>query len=478
MYQLVIGLEVHIQPSTKSKMFCGCNAKYFGSAPNTYTCPVCLGLPGALPVPNKVAIEKCLKLGLALNCKINKQSKFDRKHYFYPDLPKGYQISQYDLPFCYEGFLEIDTDKDAKRIRITRIHMEEDTAKSIHNENETLIDINKSGVPLVELVTEPDFQDIKEVLAFAKRLRQIVRYLDISTADMEKGQMRFELNMSLKKSGDKGLPKYKVEVKNIGSISVLEKVINYEYERQSKILDTGKNPDQETRGLRDLTGKTHSQRKKEVAEDYRYFPEPDIPPINVDDKWLEDIKSQIGELPQDKKYRFIEDFKLEPSTAETIISNKNRAKWFEDAIKNEKDLETIALFGKWFIRDVLGMAKVDKVKLRDLKFSGKDLLELVQMIRNGELSGTLAKQVLDEMYKTGAKPQEIVEKRGLKLVSDEGELNEIVDRVLRDNSKVLDDINKNPNIKKFLLGQVMKMTKGKADPQKAMKLIESKLSKN
>lgn len=476
MYQLVIGLEVHIQPTTKSKMFCGCNAKYFGSAPNTYTCPVCLGLPGALPVPNKVAIEKCLKLGLALNCKINKQSKFDRKHYFYPDLPKGYQISQYDLPFCYEGFLEIDTDKDAKRIRITRIHMEEDTAKSIHNENETLIDINKSGVPLVELVTEPDFQDIKEVLAFAKRLRQIVRYLDISNADMEKGQMRFELNMSLKKPGEKGFPNYKVEVKNIGSISVLEKVINYEYERQSKILDSGENPVQETRGLRDLTGKTHSQRKKEVAEDYRYFPEPDIPPINVDDKWLDEIKSQIGELPQDKKYRYIEDYKLEPSTAETIISSKARALWFEEAVKEEKDFETIAIFSKWFIRDVLGISKIQKIKLSDLKFSGQDLLELSKMIRNGELSGTLAKQVFDEMTKTGAKVSDIVKKRGLKLVSDEGELERIVDEVLKENDKVLTNLEKNPNIIKFLLGQVMKSTKGKADPQKAMKMLQEKVN--
>ena len=227
--------------------------------------------------------------------------------------------------------------------------------------------------------------------------------------------------------------------------------------------------------MRDLTGKTHSQRKKEVAEDYRYFPEPDIPPINVDDNWLESIKEQIGELPQDKKYRFIEEYKLEPSTAETIISSKNRALWFEIAIKDEKDYDTIALFGKWFIRDVLGMIKVDRIKLTDLKFGGPDLLELVQLIRNGELSGTLAKQVLDEMYKTGEKAHTIVENKGLKLVSDEGELESIVDQVLKDNSKVLADINKNPNIIKFLLGQVMKLTKGKADPQKAMKLLEEKV---
>lgn len=475
MYELVIGLEVHIQPKTKSKMFCGCNASYFGSQPNIYTCPVCLGLPGALPVPNREAIRKCLKLGLALNCKINKQSKFDRKHYFYPDLPKGYQISQYDLPFCYQGYLEVDSSKDANRIRITRIHMEEDTAKSIHNGADTLVDFNKSGVPLVELVTEPDFRTIDEVLTFAKRLKQIIRYLDISDADMEKGQMRFELNMSLKKSGSKGLPKYKVEVKNIGSISVLEKVINFEFKRQQEILDSGKVPTQETRGLRDLSGKTYSQRRKEEAQDYRYFPEPDIPPIRIDDKWLKEIQSEIVELPLEKKYRFQQQYRLEPDTAESIIASQVRAQWFEEAVKDEKDLQTITLFANWFVRDILNLIKVEKLKFKDLKFSGDDLLVLVKKVQTGELSGSLAKQVLSKMHKTGDKAEDIIREQGLTVVGDENELLKLIKQVINENPKVVKDIDKNPNAIKFLLGQVMKLTKGKADPNKTMKLLEKQL---
>ena len=476
MYESVIGLEVHIQPKTKSKMFCSCNAEYFGSQPNTFTCPVCLGLPGALPYPNKVAIENCIKLGLALNCKINEKSKFDRKHYFYPDLPKGYQISQYDLPFCYEGFIEVDTAKDANRIRITRIHLEEDTAKSIHTNSETLIDFNKSGVPLIELVTEPDFRTIDEVLSFAKRLRQIVRYLDISNANMEKGQMRFELNMSLKESGDKELPKYKIEVKNIGSISVLEKVINYEFKRQKDILNSGKTPVQETRGLRDLSGKTFSQRKKEVSEDYRYFPEPDIPPIRISSAMLKEIKSSIIELPLAKKYRFQEEFNLEPSTAEKIVSSTAKANWFEDTIKNVNDKEIIRLFANWFVRDILSIVKAEKTSLNDLKFTGDDFLKIIKKVHTKELSPSLAKQVLAIMYKTGDKPNSIIAERDMSVITDDAKLEKVVNKVLSNNQKVIEDIHKNPNATKYLLGQVMQATKGKADPKKAMGIIESKLN--
>jgi len=475
MYELVIGLEVHIQPKTKSKMFCRCSASYFGKKPNTYTCPVCLGLPGALPVPNSLAIQKCLKLGLALNCKINTQSKFDRKHYFYPDLAKGYQISQYDLPFCYQGYLEVDSDKDANRIRITRIHLEEDTAKSIHTQTDTLIDFNKSGVPLIELVTEPDFRTIDEVLIFAKRLRQIVRYLDISNANMEKGQMRFELNISLKKSGTKGLPKYKIEVKNIGSISVLEKVINFEFKRQSEILDSGKTPVQETRGLRDLSGKTHSQRVKEDAQDYRYFPEPDIPPIKTEENLLSQIKNEIIELPLEKKYRFQKQYSLEPATAENIVVSVARAKWFEDTIKNEKDLEVVGMFANWFIRDILGILKTEKLKLKDLKFGGGELLSLIKKVHSEELSGNLAKQVLTELHKTGTSVDDVIRERGLSVVSDETELALLIEKVISENPKVVKDIDKNPNAIKFLLGQVMKITKGRADPNKTMNLLKKQI---
>lgn len=475
MYELVIGLEVHIQPKTKSKMFCGCSANYFAKQPNTYTCPVCLGLPGALPVPNKEGIKKCIKLGLALNCKIHKDSKFDRKHYFYPDLAKGYQISQFDLPFCFEGFLEVDSAKDGNRIRIARIHMEEDTAKSMHVDSDTLIDFNKSGVPLIELVTEPDFRTVDEVLIFAKRLRQIVRYLEISDADMEKGQMRFELNMSLKPSGQKGLPKYKVEVKNISSISVLEKVIAYEFERQKKILESGRTPLQETRGLRDLSGKTYGQRQKEDAEDYRYFPEPDIPPIRLDEDFIKSIQNELVELPLAKKYRFIESYKLEPDTAEKLVANKTRAKWFEEGIRTEKDLTVIKLFSNWFVRDVLGYLKVESIKLKDLKFDGKDLLELVAYVKNGKLSGNLAKQVLEDMFKTGNKPKDIIKKKGLEVVTDKDEIIKFINQVIRENSKLIENIDKNPNAIKFLMGQVMRLSKGKADPKIVMELLETKI---
>ena len=259
-----------------------------------------------------------------MNCKINKESKFDRKNYFYPDLPKGYQISQYDLPLGYEGFVEIDIDGDSRRIRLTRIHIEEDTGKSLHEGDLTLLDFNKSGMPLLEIVTEPDFVDEIEVEQFAKRLRQIVRYLDISDADMEKGQMRFELNMSVRETGSKELPDYKVEVKNIGSISVLQKVIAFEFKRQTELLEKGEKPAQETRGLKDMTGETLSQRVKEDSEDYRYFPEPDIPPITYSDEKIEEIKTTIGELPNEKKHRFIDQYNLEPSAAETLVATKEK----------------------------------------------------------------------------------------------------------------------------------------------------------
>jgi len=304
-YQPVIGLEVHLQSKTNSKMFCSCDANYFGKEPNTTVCPVCLGLPGALPTINKKAIDLCLKLAIALNCKINRLTKFDRKNYFYPDLPKGYQITQYDLPIGYDGFLEIDVDKDSRRIRIARVHQEEDTGKSIHEGDFTLLDFNKSGVALIEIVTMPDFTEVKEVIEYAKELKRIVRYLDISNADMEKGQMRFELNISLREAGSSELPDYKVEVKNIGSISVLEKVINFEIKRQSELLDKGEKPAQETRGIRDMTGATVSQRFKEGSSDYIYFPEPDLPPIEFDDKLIQSISLQIIELPRVKRDRLI-----------------------------------------------------------------------------------------------------------------------------------------------------------------------------
>ena len=469
-YSLIIGLEIHVQAKTKSKMFCSCDADYFNQAQNSHICPVCLGLPGALPVPNKVAIKKCIKLGLALNCEINSFSKFDRKNYFYPDLPKGYQISQYDIPFAHNGYLEFDIKDDSRRIRITRVHMEEDTGKSIHEGTTTFLDYNKSGIPLIEIVTEPEFTDVKEVDAFAKRLKQIVKYLDISNADMEKGQMRFELNMSLRKIGEKGLPPYKVEVKNIGSISVLERVIEYEFERQMKILETGEIPLQETRGLKDMSGKTVSQRVKENSDDYRYFPEPDIPPIEFTKEQILKIKNEIIELPQEKKHRLIEKYKLEVNIIERIIATKAKADWFEEAIANVNDIKVVQEIAKWFVGDLFALLKSDKMKFKDLKLKPVSLTKLIQMLSASKISGSIAKQVLQEMYKENIEPEDIIKEKGLEVISDTSALYEIAKKVITNNPKVVKDIDKNPNALKFLVGQIMRETRGKADPK--LSLIE------
>jgi len=333
-YTPVIGLEVHAELKTKSKMFCGCSSDYFGQKPNTHTCPVCLGLPGALPVPNKKAIEWCIMIGLALNCKIANFSKFDRKNYFYPDLPKGYQISQYDQPFCQKGSVKL---ANGKQIGITRVHMEEDTGKLIHQGDSTLIDFNRSGVPLVEIVTEPDFENAKEVVEYLKKLQQIVRYLSVSDADMEKGNMRLEPNVSLRKKDVKELPKYKVEVKNINSFRFVEKAIVFEIKRQTEILENGETPAQETRGWDENKQKTVSQRAKEAANDYRYFPEPDIPPIRFTQDQISKIKSQMPELPIAKLSRFIKDYLLSEYDAEILTREKDLADYFEKTVNDAKD---------------------------------------------------------------------------------------------------------------------------------------------
>jgi len=411
-----------------------------------------------------------------LGCSINEETFFERKNYFYPDLPKGYQISQYDLPFGYNGFLEVELFGDSKRMRINRVHMEEDTGKSTHNNKETLLDFNKSGVALMEIVTEPDFRDVKEVNAFAKRLKLMVRYLDISSADMEKGQMRFELNMSLRPLGMSGLPSYKVEVKNIGSISVLEKTINYEYKRQSDILNGGKMPRQETRGLRDMTGATHEQRVKEGASDYRYFPEPDIPPIILSDSLIEEIKKSLVELPQDKKVKYISIYGMEGNLAETLISTKPRADWFEESIRGIEDKKIILEIAKWIVGDLSSLMKAGKIKFSDLLFKPGDLANLIIMLNQGKISGTMGKQILLEMFKTGKNPESIIIEKNLEIIIDESEVQAFAQKVVKDNPKVVMDLVKNPNAIKYLVGQMMRESKGKVDPHIAEKVLRKTLN--
>jgi len=474
MYYPIIGLEIHLQPKTNSKMFCTCDAKYFGKKPNTHTCPVCLGLPGALPVPNFEAVKKCIKLGLALNCNIASESKFDRKNYFYPDLPKGYQISQYDQPIAYNGFVEIDDAGDAKRIRITRVHMEEDTGKSLHQGEKTLLDFNKSGVPLIEIVTEPDFTSKEEVDAFAKRLRQIIRYCGISDADMEKGQMRYELNISLSTSpiGMKStkLPNYKIEVKNIGSISVLQKVIEFEIKRQSKILDKGQTPKQETRGLKDMSGATLEQRIKEGSADYRYFPEPDIPPMRFDKKLLEEIKSEIPELPQEKKWRYVNEYKIDPDSAEMLVSKPSFYKYFEEAIEISKGHNAVQIVN-WLIGDLRKLSKANHLSLDEQKVMPKHLVELVNLIDEGIIKSAIAKDILTKCFETGKSPKNLVKEMDLKVLDNNDELESIIKSVIQNNPKIVEDLKKNPNASQFLLGQVMRETKGQADPVVTKKIL-------
>ncbi len=435
-YQPVIGLEVHVELKTKSKMFCGCSADYFAKEPNTHTCPVCLGLPGALPIPNKKAIEWCLMLGMALNCETPLFSKFDRKNYFYPDLAKGYQISQYNQPFAVDGNIVLS---NGKKIGIRRVHMEEDTGKLVHQEvngeKVSLIDFNRSGVPLVEIVTEPDFETAEEVKEYLQKLQQIVRYLDISNADMEKGDMRLEPNISLKKDGE-GLPNYKVEVKNINSFNFVGKAIEFEIKRQKEILEKGETPAQETRGFVEKNNSTVSQRIKEEASDYRYFPEPDIPPLRWDKSYLEKLNESIPELPSQKMERFVKEYDLSDQNAEILTRSIELASYFENAVKEGSSGGTEPLrIGNYLINK--------KPNINDL--SPSDLIK--------------------EINESG-KIEEV----------DESKLEEIINRVLADNSKAVEDYKSGKeNAIMFLVGQVMRDYKARIDTNKIKASLLAKI---
>lgn len=431
-YKPVIGLEVHVELKTKSKMFCGCFADYFGQKPNTHTCPICLGLPGALPVPNRKAIDWCVTIGLALNCKIADFSKFDRKNYFYPDLAKGYQISQYDEPFCKKGFVRLS---NGKKIGITRVHMEEDTGKLIHSGDSTLIDFNRSGVPLVEIVTEPDFENASEVVECLKELQRIVRYLDVSDADMEKGNMRLEPNISLQKENASSLPNYKVEVKNINSFRFAEKAIEYEIKRQQEILESGNVPSQETRGWNEIKNKTISQRSKEAAHDYRYFPEPDIPPIRLSASQISNLKSQMPELPEAKLKRLQKEYGLSSYNSQIITRDKETADYFEKAFIDGKTNNVPA-------KDIANYIINQKINPSELLPA-----ELIRKIIS-------VKQTIS--------------------ISDDA-LEKIITNTININKKAVEDYRRGKtNVLMFLVGQVIRGAKQKLD----IKLIIKKLEEN
>jgi len=492
-YKATIGMEIHVELKTQSKMFCDCkNGMGLEKEPNVNICPVCMGHPGTLPVPNRKAVEFVQLAGLALNCQLRKKSKFDRKNYFYPDIPKGYQISQYDEPLCEKGYLDISVGKEAranKRIGITRIHLEEDTGKSLHLKGAgySLLDFNRAGLPLMELVTEPDFESGEEARIFSQKLQQICRYLGISDADMEKGNMRCEANVSLYQEGQDRLSGTKVEIKNINSFKFVEKAINYEIERQKEILENGQDVIQETRGWDLNRGITVSQRVKETAADYRYFPEPDIPPMEFSDAYFEDLKMRLPELPDAKKERFLKQYKLTPEAVEILVSERDLADYFEKTISELKekkeareiiaDEEKIIKLAANYINTELRKHLVEHgQKITEIKITPENYAELIGFVADGKINSSAAQQVLAEMYKKGGDPSQIITNKNLIQVSDEGELENIAKKVIEKNSASVTDYRAGKeNALKFLMGQIMKETQGKANPQLAMKMLKKLL---
>jgi len=472
-YYPKIGLEIHIELKTKSKMFCSCKNDPDEKHPNINICPICLGHPGTLPVINQEAVKKTIKTGLALNCEISRHTFFERKNYFYPDLPKGYQISQYSTPLCKNGFLEID----GKKIRIRRVHLEEDTGRLIHEKDCSLVDFNRAGVPLMELVTEPDIESPKEARKFAEELQLILRYLDVSDADMEKGEMRVEANISLSEKMD--TLGTKVEIKNLNSFKAVEKALEYEIERQRKILESGKKVVQETRGWDPAREITFPQREKEEAQDYRYFPEPDLPPLEISEEIIEKIKAEIPELPQQKRERLKREYGLDERAIEIFVKDKDFGEYFEKVVSEfapnlpkERLSRLIKLATNYLTTDLLGLLKGASVKGEDFLITPENFAEFITLIEEGKISSKIAKIVLEEMFKTGADPSHIVEEKGLVLITDKEEIEKIARQVISENQKAVLDFKKGKETAlQFLIGQVMAKTKGKVNPKLAREIL-------
>lgn len=505
-YQPIIGLEIHAELNTKSKMFCSCKNDPNERHPNVNICPVCTAQPGVLPVINKEAVRKVIKTGLALNCQIPEKSKFDRKNYFYPDLPKGYQISQYDKPFCKQGHLELKETRfpignqvsNVSKIRITRIHLEEDTGRLVHERDSSLVDFNRAGIPLMELVTEPDLKSAKEAKRFAEELQLILRYLLVSDADMEKGQLRVEVNISLfplksKIQNPKSKLGTKVEIKNLNSFRVVEKAIDYEIERQTEILNKGKKVVQETRGWDEIKQITVSQREKEEAHDYRYFPEPDLPTINLEKKFIQEIKAEIPELPQKRRERLSQEYNLDKKAIEIFTFYKDLGEYFEKVMselrnwvkeieikkKIEKDefLKLTKLATNYIITDLQGLLKGASVSGEDFLINPENFAEFCTLIYKGKISSKIAKAVLQEMFGTGADPSHIIEEKGLTQLTDTGEIEKIIKEIISKNPKAIEDYKKGKeNALQFLVGQVMAQTRGRAKPDTVQELLKRKLN--
>ena len=476
-YEAVIGLEVHTELQTKTKIFCSCRTS-FGADPNTNVCPVCLGLPGVLPVLNKKVLEYAVRAGLALNCEISRFSKFDRKNYYYPDLPKNFQTSQFDLPICEHGYLDVEVEGEKRRIRITRAHMEEDAGKLVHHgtsitdSDYSLVDYNRTGTPLLEIVSEPDMRSAKEAVAYMEKMRAILQYVGISDCRMEEGSLRCDANVSVRPVGQTELGT-KTEIKNINSFKGVERAIEYEAMRQAELLEDGGKVVQETRTWDEKEGVTKSMRTKEEANDYRYFPEPDLVPFTVSDEYIENIRKSLPELPDARKERYMKEFGLSSEDAVFMTNDKATADYFEAAVDAGADPKACV---NWLMGEFASQLSTDGIEIAKAPVSAENLAALLKLISKGTISGKIAKKVFATMWKEGGNPEEIVKAQGLVQISDTAELSKLVDEVVGKNPKAVEDFKAGK--KKAvgaLVGQIMKATKGKANPRVINELLNKKL---
>ncbi|MBQ5683813.1 MAG: Asp-tRNA(Asn)/Glu-tRNA(Gln) amidotransferase subunit GatB [Peptococcaceae bacterium] len=477
-YEVVIGCEVHVELKTKTKIFCSCPTD-FGGEPNTHVCPVCLGLPGTLPVLNKKVLEYAIKAGLALNCEIAQFSKFDRKNYFYPDLTKAYQISQFDLPICKNGYIDIETGKGEKRIGITRIHMEEDAGKLVHQGSTittsagSLVDYNRAGVPLIEIVSEPDMRSAEEVLEFLSSLKAIIEYTGVSDARMEQGSLRCDVNLSLRPAGQIAFGT-RAEIKNLNSFRSVERVIQYEINRQMDILESGGKVIQETRTWDESKGRTYSLRSKEDSDEYRYFPEPDLPPVIVMEDYIEKLRAELPEMPKEKRQRMIDKDGLPEYDAGIITASKALVDFYDAVHTYYGDAKKIS---NWIMGELLAKVNAEGIELDALKIQPEQMAALLKLVDSGEISGKIAKKVFAEMFETGKNPDDIIKEQGLKQISDETELKTMIEQVAETNPKSVEDYKAGKTkALGFLVGQIMKQSRGQANPAVINRLLVEKLN--
>ena len=475
-YEMVMGLEVHAELSTKTKIFCSCPTE-FGGEPNTHTCPICMAMPGTLPVLNENVVEYAVKAGLATNCEISRDSKNDRKNYFYPDLPKSYQISQFDKPLCEHGYIEIEDDEgNPKKIRLTRIHIEEDAGKLNHNEfgGGSLVDLNRAGVPLIEIVSEPDLRSSGEAERYLKKLKSILEYIEVSDCKMQEGSLRADVNVSVRKKGSDKLGT-RTEMKNMNSFKAITRAIEYEAERQADVIEDGGKIDQETLRWDDVSGKTFPMRDKEDAQDYRYFPDPDLVAIRLSEEYIENIKNNLPELPESRKARYMDEFKLSEKDSNLLTASKYLSNLFEEAEEICKNAKAVA---NWILSDISRILNEKEMEAEEIPFTGKELAKLVELIEKGTISSAIGKKVITELFENPKDPEEIIKEKGWIQISDEGAIKEVVIKVLENNPQSVADYKAGKDkALGFLVGQAMKETKGKANPQMLNKMFLEELNK-